>query len=497
MRRLSVKSNATTSEQGFALRSLLRDNISSLETALDEACEALLSHSRDSFHHIKKLHVDVQLDGRDLKDKATFFSALKEQLHGQIENKIMRSLQSGSSSSELCASNGISKGETIGNILSQQTETPLQLASNSVSGNALDALFYYLHNGVLPWYSLPNEGLDEAIKRLSDQPKLISYVNQKVSALHSRRRWIAFLLDVYNEQSSIIETLLHHSLIDKKTDVQLCKKVLSSQMVIEDKIEMLALLTNLRPPNLPADLTRQLRADIHGSDNNDKALEATLFAKWLLDSIKYSNNDVLSPTQIIRKANIIEGTTHQSVANMSGSERYGSDKNKQNEVLLRVNNAGLVLFYAYFPRLFSRQQWLDAEKNIKPKCLHVAAKSLAYLCSGKSTIADHQATIIKVLLGLNIEDVLLVDKQTLSPELIEELNSLTTSFIAHWQTLGNTSITGFRGSFIKREAILKAFNNTWQMTVERQAIDVLIESLPFSISTVKLPWMTLPLHLTW
>ena len=501
LRRLCIKSNVTTPEQGFALRSLLHGNIAVLETQLDEACECFPVESENTFYHLKKLHVNVQLSNKDLIDKTSLFSAIREQLQGQMEKEILESLASKATLSVAkIAKNDSSYGKPESE-LNQKGATLQQATSSSLSENAMDVLIHYLHSGVLPWYTLLNYDLSDVKKQLSAKQNLILKVNQKVTELNARRRWIAFLLDIFDQQSNIFEALLNHKLIDKTADTKLCKTLVSGQIKWQYKIDLLALLTAPSLPNVPVNLTthlhHQLEEYLQGTVNEGLLLDDLALAKTLLNLMTFIEGTGLRFDDSLISFNKPTNEEPPPFDEIAGSENAFSEETKQSELLVRVNNAGLVLFHAYLPRLFIRQGWLDYERQIKPECRYIAAKALAYLCSGEATVVEHQATIIKVLLGSNIEDVLLLDKQSLSIELISELENLTTSLISHWGSLGNTSTSALRSTFIQREAVLKFSSNTWQMTVERQAPDLLLESLPFSISTIKLPWMPLPLHLTW
>jgi len=79
----------------------------------------------------------------------------------------------------------------------------------------------------------------------------------------------------------------------------------------------------------------------------------------------------------------------------------------------------------------------------------------------------------------------------------QETETLLQSAITHWTALRNTSITGFRNSFLDRPGLLRKEDNGWRLQVERQPFDLLLEHLPWSISVVKLPWMEQPIHTEW
>ena len=69
--------------------------------------------------------------------------------------------------------------------------------------------------------------------------------------------------------------------------------------------------------------------------------------------------------------------------------------------------------------------------------------------------------------------------------------------VEHWPALGNTSITGLRESFMQRRGLLRDDERGWQLQVETASFDVLLGRLPWSISIMKLPWMTKPIYTDW
>ena len=60
-----------------------------------------------------------------------------------------------------------------------------------------------------------------------------------------------------------------------------------------------------------------------------------------------------------------------------------------------------------------------------------------------------------------------------------------------------TSVDGFRGSFLIRNGVMADTGELWQLTVEEKSYDILLDSIPWSISPVKFPWMEKPLYVNW
>jgi len=71
---------------------------------------------------------------------------------------------------------------------------------------------------------------------------------------------------------------------------------------------------------------------------------------------------------------------------------------------------------------------------------------------------------------------------------MDEADLLLQSVIEHWKALKNTSITGLRESFLKRDGIITPKENGWLLQIERKTLDVLLDKIPWGFSTISLPW---------
>jgi hypothetical protein len=88
---------------------------------------------------------------------------------------------------------------------------------------------------------------------------------------------------------------------------------------------------------------------------------------------------------------------------------------------------------------------------------------------------------------------LAVSKGLVSQSQKEEADSLLCSVIDHWASLKNTSIEGLRSSFIQRNGLLSPDQDGWKLHLESASYDVLLKTIPWSYSIVKLPWMNKPI----
>jgi len=71
------------------------------------------------------------------------------------------------------------------------------------------------------------------------------------------------------------------------------------------------------------------------------------------------------------------------------------------------------------------------------------------------------------------------------------------SLIEHWSVLRNTSRNGLIKSFIERKGLVQKTDKNFSIQVEKSSIDILLESLPFGILTIKLPWNEYFIYTEW
>jgi hypothetical protein len=69
--------------------------------------------------------------------------------------------------------------------------------------------------------------------------------------------------------------------------------------------------------------------------------------------------------------------------------------------------------------------------------------------------------------------------------------------ISHWSAIGNTSVQGLRQTFLQREGYLSRKEDGWHLQVPKRTFDMLLDKLPWSISTIRLPWMETILWVEW
>lgn len=162
-----------------------------------------------------------------------------------------------------------------------------------------------------------------------------------------------------------------------------------------------------------------------------------------------------------------------------------------------IQNAGLVLLNPYLQMLFDRLGFLE-DKNFKSENdQNQAALVLQYLATEKFSSMEQELFFNKILCHIPLEkpipSELFLDKSQ-----IELCDNLLKAVIQNWGKLGTTSIQGLRESFLNRGGKLTTKENgDWLLQVESKSFDILMSSLPWAISVIKLPWMKQKLMVDW
>jgi hypothetical protein len=165
---------------------------------------------------------------------------------------------------------------------------------------------------------------------------------------------------------------------------------------------------------------------------------------------------------------------------------------------LTVHQAGLVLLHPFITRFFENTGVKEkGNPQLSFFALPRAAALLYFIATGREEVYEFELGFVKVLLGLLPQTPLPVGEGLFMPEDREEAQALLQSVIGHWSVLKNTSIQGLRFSFLDRQALLREEEEGWRLQVERKPFDMLLDHLPWGISTVRLPWMKRPIYTEW
>lgn len=161
-----------------------------------------------------------------------------------------------------------------------------------------------------------------------------------------------------------------------------------------------------------------------------------------------------------------------------------------------IVNAGTVLLHPFLKSLFNRLELITGDVFIDDHAQETSLYLIHYLSTGQIEAKEFELTLAKVLCGYPLEKPV-EPAGTLSLEFLREADILLEAAIGLWEILKNTSVAGLREGFLLRPGKLFSRNGNLYLQVEKSSIDVLLDSLPWTLNMIMLPWMKDILRVEW
>lgn len=162
-----------------------------------------------------------------------------------------------------------------------------------------------------------------------------------------------------------------------------------------------------------------------------------------------------------------------------------------------VDDAGLVILHPFLPALFERLGYLDEERKFVSLALQErAVHLLRWLAGYELPHLDYQMPLEKVLCDLPLAYPMGSEIEFTDMEK-EEGRQVLRSVCQYWKPLNGTSPEGLQRSFLQRHGSITYEDNTWIIRVEGQALDILLDDLPWEISLLLLPWKEEMIMVEW
>jgi hypothetical protein len=163
-----------------------------------------------------------------------------------------------------------------------------------------------------------------------------------------------------------------------------------------------------------------------------------------------------------------------------------------------VENAGLVIVWYHLRLLFEHLGLIKNKEFIDKNAQMRALQVLDFMVFGNRKMKEYGLVLNKILVGLEPEENIEITQQITDNEVFMIEEFLQEAIIKQWTILKNTSIEGLRNTFLKRNGKLTRTENGWFLQVEpKGGIDMLLNSLPWGLSFIKMNWMPKPLTIEW
>lgn len=370
----------------------------------------------------------------------------------------------------------------------------LRTVKRSSSGNAYRQWFFYMQNGHLPWTvtQLNPQWYDLILEELATD-----YASTEVLRREIRGNETFALRVIRQHPLSFLKKLVEILTAEKQTKLftavhQMNDRISDWSVPLQKNRSAKKTAELIRVFNLSyeATLKQILRASV---ETNGSALLGILASK-IQEMIGAAEQ---GKTAVFLATGITEG--FDQVADKSFSEEKVNVRDqKDGEIQEGVftTAAGLVLLHPFLNSLFQLLGLLQEKRFLNIDAQEKAIYLLHYLATGEKKAEEYELLMPKILCAYPIGQPI-PKRIKLSDLEMEEADTLLKAAIASWEILKNTSPAGLREGFLQRTGKLQVLEGKIGLQVEKAAIDVLLDHLPWNLSIIKLPWLKEVIRVEW
>ncbi len=163
---------------------------------------------------------------------------------------------------------------------------------------------------------------------------------------------------------------------------------------------------------------------------------------------------------------------------------------------ISINNAGLSLLWPFLGRFFKRLNMIKDGDFISEEVRMRGVQLTQYLVTGKTEIEESELTLNRLLCGAE-KDLVIEYDLDITEEEIALSESLLQGVIYNWEKMRGTRPDTFRQTFLQRAGILSMVEDHYELKVEEKSYDMLLTTLPWNLSMIKLAWMKSRLTVIW
>ncbi|MFN8713070.1 MAG: contractile injection system tape measure protein [Bacteroidota bacterium] len=204
--------------------------------------------------------------------------------------------------------------------------------------------------------------------------------------------------------------------------------------------------------------------------------------------ISTSNKNTLQEIELIE---IAEKTEVEQLIEIFSDDRDEDEYDEDSATGKRhrlTRWGGLVLLGPYLPSLFNEAGYLNEENIFKNKeAAYRAVFLLHYICTGKTKAPEYALPLHKLLCGLPFNKSIPKSIRLTKKEK-QEADDLLDAMAEQWSSLRSPFGDAIRQNFMQRTGIIERKDNSWLVRIQRTSLDILMDSLPWSISVIRLPW---------
>ena len=414
-------------------------------------------------------------------------------------------------------------------LASAQPEVPSAAMSISKQESALQSISYFLVNGSLPWWvprdnSLSSTQLfEEALKDNTGWMERLLRTELRHERVRKRVVY-QFSSKVYDDILQLLVPEDKAFLIEFQEEILRLGKALKMNVrAVEISIRKFCLEIAVTEIMVQQQPWRWFRSWVIQTAKAEKVTEIEWLAKALPHFERQEDTPrakkqrvpfVYVPTKYLKK--VLLRISEQAGVKPSNSRPSPSASKKKKPPrstptsdfkapIWRTTekeefypaNAGIVLIWPFIKPFFKSVGLLEGKAFINEAAQMRAVHLLQFLASGREE-ADPEFDLIlnKLLCGIEVEEPIDMEFQLTEAEKAEG-EALLNGLIEHWNPKAKMGINMLRGNFLMREGKLTQADTGWELYINDEPYDILKNTLPWGIGTIRLPWNEYMIHVVW
>jgi hypothetical protein len=179
---------------------------------------------------------------------------------------------------------------------------------------------------------------------------------------------------------------------------------------------------------------------------------------------------------------------------MPNSDDRGINMNNSENFF--INNSGLILTHPFLPTFFTRLGMMESNRFKDETSQNRAVYLLQYLAFGDVDFPGYELVLNKILVGMPLA-IHLEPGIVLTDEEKNLCDSLLKGMLQNWEKLNTSSVEALQVTFLQRVGELVFEDTLLTLNVEKKGVDILLDSIPWNINMVKLPWIDEALQINW
>ena len=173
-----------------------------------------------------------------------------------------------------------------------------------------------------------------------------------------------------------------------------------------------------------------------------------------------------------------------------------SQPDQEDSDTIVIQNAGLIILWPFFYRLFDKCGFLIDRKFKDDQSVQKGILMMQYLVAGSTEINENELVLNKILCGVAQRTQIDVKIELTDVEL-EMCDSLLLGVLKNWEKLSKSSVATLRETFLKREGILIPNELDYNLDIVKETFDMLLDTIPWNISIIQTTFMENRINIDW